>query len=305
MKYKITALLLVFACLCGSVMAQEENMTEKKKRKKVELPQAGDFGLGIDVIPMFSYIGNFFNGTTNNKFNSFGGEPVIGFKEPINSPTVSIMGKYMITENWAARANVGMLFTHKSDRSYSIDDAALVENPLSQAKVIDEAITNNTGASFSVGAEYRRGYRRIQGFVGGNLIYAFSKYDKHYTYGNALTNVNQMPSRIEAAEKVQNAPSYWTQAYLLDYYNDGSAQYVGIGAHIGVEIFLASHFSLGGEVSINAIWQWGPEVYQKSEGFNMLTNSVEEYTELISPGSRNFSFGTENLGGKLYLMFYF
>ena len=170
--------------------------------------------------------------------------------------------------------------------------------------MVDENIVNNTGASFALGAEYRRGYRRIQGFAGGNLIYAFGEYNRHYNYGNAITEINQTPSRIDAGN-VQYVPDGWTRAYLLDSYNGGSVQYFGLGAHVGVEIFLASHFSLGGEVSINAIWKWSPETYEEIEGFNTRNNQVEKFTNLISPGNKEFSFGTENLGGKLYLLFYF
>ena len=71
----------------------------------------------------------------------------------------------MITDNLAARMNVGILYRHENERTYNIDDAARMANPLSEAKVTDENVTKNTGAAFSAGAEYRRGYRRIQGFV--------------------------------------------------------------------------------------------------------------------------------------------
>lgn len=300
MKRKVFLCALLMAFVGTTLSAQEE----KSKTRTLQLPQAGDIALGIDVVPMFKYVGNFFNGTTDNTYNTFGGESVLNFDNPINNPTVSIMGKYMITDTWAARMNIGILYNHTNTRSYNPDDAAYLADPLSLEKVIDENIVNNTGASFSFGAEYRRGYRRIQGFAGGNLIYAFGEYNHHYKYGNAITEINQMPSRIDAGN-VQYTPDGWTKAYLLDSYNGGSVQYFGLGAHVGVEIFLASHFSLGGEVSINAIWKWSPEAYEKIEGFNTVTNQVETFTTLISPGNKAFSFGTENLGGKLYLMFYF
>lgn len=300
MKRKVILSVLLMAFMGTTLLAQEET----KKKRTLELPKAGDIALGIDVVPMFKYVGNFFNGTTDNAYNTFGGESAITFDNPINNPTVSIMGKYMITDTWVARLNVGILYTHKNTRTYKQNDAALLEDPLSLAKVVDENIVNNTGASFALGAEYRRGYRRIQGFAGGNLIYAFGEYNRHYNYGNAITEINQTPSRIDAGN-VQYVPDSWTRAYLLDSYNGGSVQYFGLGAHVGVEIFLASHFSLGGEVSINAIWKWSPETYEEIEGFNTVNNQVEKFTNLISPGNKEFSFGTENLGGKLYLLFYF
>ena len=299
MKRKVILSVLLMAFMGTTLLAQEET----KKKRTLELPKAGDIALGIDVVPMFKYVGNFFNGTTDNAYNTFGGESAITFDNPINNPTVSIMGKYMITDTWAARLNVGILYTHKNTRTYKQNDAALLEDPLSLAKVVDENIVNNTGASFALGAEYRRGYRRIQGFAGGNLIYAFGEYNRHYNYGNAITEVNQTPTRAfgGAANPVQD----WTAAYITETFHAGNTQYIGLSAHVGVEIFLASHLSIGGEVSLCALGAFERQSFQKLEGYNLKTNTVETRTELDSPGDTSFTCGTGNLGGKLYMMFYF
>ena len=45
--------------------------------------------------------------------------------------------------------------------------------------------------------------------------------------------------------------------------------------------------------------------YNKSEGYNPTSAQVETHTELIAPSSNAFHIGTENLGGKLFMMFYF
>lgn len=282
---------------------------ESKSKKSIELPKAGDIGLGIDMVPMFKYVGNMFNGNLNNSYNSFGGEyalPGVSLDNDavLNQPTVSIMGKYMITDNIAARLNVGILTVHQNEKEYSYDDAAKLQNPLSEAKVIDQYILNQSGASFSLGAEYRRGYKWIQGFGGLNLLYAFSQKNAHYSYGNAITEINQVPSRNTWGVTVSN-PGYWSEAYVLDHYNDGTNNYFGIGAHAGVEVFLASYLSIGGEVSLNAIWRVGAQEYMITEGFNTSTNMLEQRTETITPGNNAFVFGTQNLGAKLYMMFYF
>lgn len=302
MKRANILFLMLLLVLPTGIFAQDES----KSKKAIELPKAGDIGLGIDVVPVFRYVGNMFNGSTNNTLNSFGGEYALpDVKDAVvNQPTVSIMGKYMITDNIAARLNVGILTLHQNDKQYSVDDAAVALNPLSEAEVIDQRIVNQTGASFSVGAEYRRGYKRIQGFGGLNLMYAFSEKNTHYNYGNAITEINQNPSRNTWNNSVAN-PGYWTSAYILDHYNQGSDSYLGIGAHVGVEVFLASYLSIGGEVSLNAIWKFGAPEYQVTEGFNPSTNMVEQRTETITPGNNAFVFGTQNLGAKLYMMFYF
>ncbi len=304
-KYKIITLVLTLLFCVGYLPAQSDGANaEKKEKKNFVLPQAGDIALGIDVVPLFDYFGNFFNGATSNSYSSFGGEPVFS-SNPFTNPSVSIMGKYMITDNIAARVNVGVLYSHYKDLQYSNDDAALLKNPLSEAEVIDQCVYNSSGASFSIGAEYRRGYKWIQGFAGLNFLYGFSENNYHFAYGNAITEINQAPSRYDWGIGGVDVPSYWSNAYLLDFYNEASNNFVGLGAHVGVECFFTSYFSIGGEVYLNALWEIGSANYARIEGFNLVTNTREERIETINPGYKAFTFGTQNLGGKLYLSFYF
>ena len=98
-KNKIIILALSLLFCVGTLPAQSDDANvEKKEKKNFVLPQAGDISLGIDVVPMFKYIGNFFNGSTDNSYNSFGGAPIFN-SNPFVNPSVSIMGKYMITDN--------------------------------------------------------------------------------------------------------------------------------------------------------------------------------------------------------------
>lgn len=311
-KYKAIALALLLSLGAGSAMlsAQEEGEESKKTSKReFTLPAAGDIQLGIDVAPILRYVGNMFNGNVdNNTYNEFGSQWIIQDDNPVFAPTISIMGKYMITDNMAVRANIGILTRHEKVRAYSLDDAAYALNNLSEAKVLDLATYNTSGAAISLGAEYRRGYRWIQGIFGGDLIYGFSNMNAHYQYGNALTDINQTPSRnftTGAYPAGVNTPTYWTRGYLLDHYNNAADQYVGLDIRVGVECFMTSYFAIGGEVTLAALWKIGAPEYVVHEGFNTHTNQVEQRTETITPGNTTFEFGTRNLGGKLYLAFYF
>ena len=297
-RTKIFALMLLLALPAG-IFAQDE----AKSRKSFELPKAGDIGLGIDVVPLFRYAGNMFNQNLGNTLNVFGGTEALDEKIDICNPDVSIMGKYMLTDQIALRANIGVLVRTKANRSYQPDDAAVALNPLSEAQVIDTEHIKRAGGSISLGAEYRRGYKRIQGYGGADLIYGFESKNITYEYGNAITNINQEPSRTVLGTPMD--VDYWTKTYVTGRYYDGNTQYVGLGLHVGVEIFLASHVSIGGEVSLYALGEFGRQCYQTQEGYNPTTDQVETRTELVSPGNTAFTFGTDNLGGKLYMMFYF
>ena len=106
----------------GTLPAQSGDASvEKKEKKNFVLPQAGDISLGIDVVPMLEYFGNFFNGATSNSYSSFGGEPIYN-SNPFVNPSVSIMGKYMLNDSWGIRANVGLMFRKDMDRKYVKDD---------------------------------------------------------------------------------------------------------------------------------------------------------------------------------------
>ncbi len=291
-KTKIFALMFLLALPAG-IFAQDE----AKSKKSVELPKAGDIGLGIDLVPLLNYAGNMFNQNLGNTLNRFGGDDAL-----LLNPTVSIMGKYMLTDHIALRANIGILTGTNVEKEYVDDDAAIALNPLSEAKIIDTRRYQQSGGSIALGAEYRRGYKRIQGYAGADLIYGFAAEKTTYEYGNAITEVNQTPSRaFGGAAPVQD----WTAAYITEDFHEGNIQYIGLSAHVGVEIFLASHLSIGGEVSLCALGAFERQSFQKLEGYNLKTNTVETRTELVRPGDTSFTCGTGNLGGKLYMMFYF
>lgn len=279
--------------------------TEVTKKTPV-LPKAGDIGLGIDLVPVLDYAGNLFNGTAGNSLNSFGSEPVL-ITGPF-APNLAIRGKYMYTDNMALRLSFATLGRTLNQKLYIRDDAAFFQDPLSEAKLIDVYKQNRTGMEIALGSEWRRGYNRIQGYAGADLIFGFERTTDTYEYANLITEINQTPSRTAGLFNIPPTPiavPYWTQTYVTARYHDGNNLFVGLGAVVGVEYFISSHLSLGGEVSLYALQMFSRQSYQEQEGFSTLTNQVEKRTELLSPGSNGFAFGTDNLGGKLYMMFYF
>lgn len=273
--------------------------------KSVELPKAGDIGFGIDVVPMLEYVGNMFatgEGRVNT-LSSFGGEETLQNELSILNPNASIILKYMLTDEIALRVNAGLLTRKNSDKNYQYDDKVRFEDPLAEDKVIDIRNRNRSGASFAVGGEFRKGDDRIQGFAGIDFIYGFENARDEYQYGNTITALNQTPGRTSAGTPL--AVPYWTRSYVTARYNDGATRYVGFDVRMGVEYFLSNKLSIGGEVSLYGLNRSERACYQEQEGFNYLNNTVETRTELVSPGNREFTFGTDNLGGKLFMMFYF
>ena len=151
---KIISLIAIGLMPFLSISAQNDS--------KNYLPEQGDMAFGINVKPVLKYAGNIFNGTSGNSLDNLGGEPVSGkeFDSEI-LPDVSIMGKYMLSDNWGVRANVGLMFGTDKEKRYVQDDKALLLNPFDESKLIDQRNITKNGLSLMLGAEYRTGSDRI------------------------------------------------------------------------------------------------------------------------------------------------
>lgn len=292
-----------------AVQAQETPEKEKGKKDVSEyLPSAGDFAITVNASPFLYYLGNLFNGTIGNGLDDFGNKPYLSETKTWNyiRPLISVSGKYMYTDKLGFRLNVGWMYNHDRLRYYAPDDAALMVNPLSEKKVVDIYRDNNVGASLSAAAEYRVGKRRVQGIFGGGLLYAFQWDRQTFSYGNAITELNQKPS-CGMEPDVYEAPAkegFNTMRYLSKYSEDPT-HYLGIVLFVGVEWFITPQISLGGEVNIAAAYNWTRQRYYTAEGFNTLSKQTETWTELEVPSSRGFDFGTGNIGAAITLSFYF
>lgn len=264
-------------------------MNAQEKAEKQYLPEAGDWAVGVNVMPLLKAIG----GNDLGAVNKFGGS-VAPFTED-----VSILAKYMLTDKTALRANVGFMFGTDKNRQYVQDDKALLDNPLSEDKVVDAQRINQNGMSLNLGMEFRKGSKRVQGVFGAGVLFAFQKTKYKYEYGNAMTSANQQPTAYDWGGGV-----YQNGYRPLEEASNGTF-YTGLTGSVGVEWFVAPKISLGAEVNIVAYYQFGSQQYKKSEGYNSALGAVEERTDLTSPGDRGFHFGTESLGGALNMTFYF
>ena len=293
---KISALLMLSVLPLGVLSAQEE---------KDYLPKAGDLAIGIDMQPVYTFFGNLANGDAGNTLGQFGGEGTLW-------GGISIMGKLMLDNTTALRVNVGVNKDVTKTYQYSNDDEARFLNPLSEAKVQDLNQCNNAAYQIAAGIEFRRGKNRIQGYLGADLILGLEKERYQFSYGNALSDVNQTPSRHNynnvpglagtGAPNITNV-GYWTSTFATESYR--KTLIAGVAGRVGVEYFVAPKLSFGGEVSLVVAEGFDRGSYTKSEGVNKTTAKVETHTELISPASRQFHIGTEDLGGRLFMMFYF
>lgn len=299
---KSIILTAVLAFLCTALSAKDG---KEKKDVSEYLPEAGDFAISVSANPFINFVGNIFNNTVDQTIGTFGGDPYNagGINRP--APTVSIAGKYMLTDELGLRVNLGWIHNSNTRNEYVKDDAELKNNPLSGKKLTDSYITRESGGSFSAAIEYRVGKRRVQGVFSAGLMYAFSYNRTKYTYGNAITEINQNPSAEVPDYEVTPVPDGFSSMRYLSKFSNSPSNYAGLILSAGIEWFVAPKVSIGGEVNISALYNWTKAIYYTGEGFNTLSNAVETWTELESPSSHGFSFGTGNIGSNLSVTFYF
>ena len=302
MKIRI---LLASACM----MLASTTYVDAKKPEKNYLPEAGDVTIGVNAVPFLNYLGNVFGKSDKNKINpeKIGGVPAV---PGLDNPTMSIFGKYFLTDQTALRLNVGIGINSITQSGYVTDDAAAVNNPLSVAEVEDTYKYRNSGMSIAVGYEWRRGSKRLQGFWGGQAILAYSNSKHFFGYGNAITEINQDPSQYDdfnnwdfsvtppTLENIGNNSRLLMQS-------DGRSWTYGLGGFVGVEYYIAPKISIGCEMSLNLLWTTGGKKYQKSERFNPDFNKVEENIRWTGKSDSGFRFGTENIGTSLFVAFSF
>lgn len=277
MKHILTILTAIALCsLPFTAQAQSE---------EDYLPKAGDLGLSVSANPLSQ----------------------IATGVSYTQPLVSIAGKYMVSDKSALFLNVGWIYNYNHNNYYADDDAALYLDPFSRAKVIDTREDQITGLNVSFGGERRIGKGKVQGVFGGGIMYAFSYYDIRYSYGNAITSINQQPSISDDLYNnidYPDVPGVSYQRYLSEF-NITPTHYIGLTGYAGVEWFVAPKVSVGAKLYLTAAYRFLSGDYYTAEGYNYLTGQVEEWTELLRPSSHGFSFNRDNVGMDISFNFYF
>lgn len=299
---------ILVAVLALPLLAEEQVVTKPREKKVLNdysewLPKQGDFSLAFSLDPIATFVGNMFNGNLSNGLDDLAGEPLLD--GITGAPMVSVMGTYMQTDQLAWKVNLGIGYTHKSNNEYVLDDAALFLDPLSRVKVVDTHAYNRIQGSIALGAEYRVGKNLpVQGVFGAGLNYAFGEISYKYNYGNAITELNQIPT-ISEPSLYEAVAGYMPNARPLNTQANNLIHMVGAYASVGMEWFVAPKIALGANVNFGIYYEVNPSRATIYEGWNTATMQVEQFTELVAPASHGFHIGTDNIGANLYMAFYF
>lgn len=285
MKKKIL-LALIFLLPVVGIQAQENKLFRGKEGQLI-LPEQGDIGLGVNMIPLFYWLGNSFNSNTNNtyagndKFFSIFGNSIV-------------IGKYMLTDRSALRLAWGINLGHSDEDKYVRDDAA--NDPTIMVK--DSRSIDWAQASLAVGHEWRRGKGRLQGLWGADVRITYNQSnDYRYYYGNGYSLANLVPTTYDWGTNINGNRRRTT---------DTGKNVFGAGIRIfgGVEYYIAPKVCIGAEFGWGVMYHHTLAVTVTEEYYEPTTGSV--ILEDVFTGAQNaISAGVDNFDGTVYMMFFF
>lgn len=271
-------LLLISTVALIACTANAQDMMSKKGTSIV--PEAKDWGLGVDANPFLSYFGNAFNHSDNSTPSwDFTTYPMVITGLMVKDATTAYRGKL--------RLGIG---SHKN--TYVVDEDASTATP--QAKTEDEQKVSNKNIVIGAGIQKMRGKHRIHGIYGAEAYIGLGGSKTTNKYGNPFSTNNPQPT---TGIPGQSGPSRETEV------KQGGTFMFGVRGFIGAEYFFAPKISIAGEFG------WGPAL--SSTGASETTtetqgaNGAGTSTTAKSGKSSSFSFDTDNNGGSLRMTFYF
>ena len=157
MKKIITMTLVGFIMSINTMNAQTEN--------KYYGAEKGDFAVSIGADPIFNYIGNMFNGSSENTLSGLGS---------------TFAGKYYFSNRFAVEA--GMQCDAPTRNSFTYEDATDPE------KVTEKDYYSNSDWKVFIGGKYHIcPGKRMQPFVGASFLYLYHNTKSNYKADNANT----------------------------------------------------------------------------------------------------------------------
>lgn len=280
MKKQITTVAMALAF--GLFTANAQDLTSKKGEPI--LPEAGDWGIGVDATPFLNYAGNFFGKTAANT------APTWNFLTSNNT----IVGKYFKDATTAYRAGIRLGMT--SSKTVVLTDDRSVPAPTTTPTSPEKFPTKENSAKYGTtnigitgGMEMRRGKTRLQGFYGGEVGIFFGSNKTTYSYGNSLAPTGSPAVVVDAVgdnidgNNIVTTPIANGQvgaARVTVDKTSGIFQF-GVRGFIGAEYFILPKISLGGEFG------WGI-------GFGSLGKSSTTYETQTSGSSGTVTYEQKN-----------
>jgi hypothetical protein len=265
----LRAVLLVV--LCSAIATAQQPTTQPRlpdpKFDRI-LPTRGDIGLGLGLSPFLQYFGQLF--TPDNPAPTFN-----------NATGLELSARYFLSPTTAIRGRLRLGYNSTTTGFQAID----VADSSRLNYVEDEMRHRFTNIVIGGGIEKRRGYGRLQGLYGGELLIGFEEAKSTFEYGNALTGPDAVtastnfgttlgPSRFITSLGYEGRVTEYRQAPLIRF---------GIAGFLGAEYFFAPKLSIGGEFGWSIFLASGGGITSQGEAWNSSTGQAGyTYTRICS-----------------------
>jgi len=271
--------------ICVLLMSSFANAQELTSKKGIPiLPQKGDWGVGVNAKPFLNYVGNIFNGSTNNSTNF----------NLINANT--LMGKYYLTDTKALRFKF-CLNTQNETLKNNVKKDGQNNFEITVTDINNHSYTN---IMLSAGLEKRKGYGRLQGFYGSELALSFFNESNSYKYGNSFDSTNVTPlSTTSFSSHLSNSSAIRTINRKT-----GLGFGVSVRGFVGVEYFIAPKISLGGEFGYAVSFTYNNGYKEKDELWDSAKKTAKTFVE-EKGGSMKINTNADDFGGAIFLMIHF
>lgn len=282
-----------FALVVSAMSFAQSNDQIQNKNGVDIMPVSGEWGVGMNAIPIFNYIGNAFNGNTGN-FN-MGANKFVSYWA-----SNTLFGKYMLSDDNAIRAQLRIGQYNNTYTNWVFDDTK--NSP--DSMVADTYKTSSSFYNIGVGYEFRRGKTRLKGIYGGEVMYMFQRgMSADYTYGNAYGIGNQAPTATNwfswggVASEAPIGERMVSQS-------GGNFNGMGLRGFVGVEYYIAPKICFGTEFGWGLMYGATSDMTTTTEFYDN-GNAITNTRNVVTAGNKGLSIDTDNFNGSLYLMFYF
>lgn len=178
--------------------------------------EEGGFAISFNANPVLNYLGNMFNGTSNNRLENFKG---MGDDALFQGTTIT--GKYFLKDNLAIVAGFGFDNVYKDNFQYDAKD---------KEKEVSYTTDGTTKYMIEAGIEYRlQPGKRLQPLFGVNVVY---NHQNEYDY-----------FKQEEGKTVET-------------YSSDPVNRIGLLANVGVEYFITTQISVGANLDLGFSKAW-------------------------------------------------
>jgi hypothetical protein len=251
------------------------------------LPEAGDWAVAFDAVPLLEYTASVFSNNMNTPEAAF----TKGFP-------ISIAGKYFVENNYAYRARTMLNIGRVSESVIVQNDREINDNP--DATLSDTKKSGYSNVVLAFGIEKRKGKTRIQGIYGAEAILLFSRSKTTYEYGNSFTEGNTNPSTGDFQDGNIVAPG---QRILST--TGGNTFGFGARAFLGVEFFIMPKLSLGMEYGMAMLYSTTNQRNRNIESWDTPNQAISRKLTPLNGAANSFGLNGEVSGGAINLTFYF